>query len=227
MQKKVLIIIGVAVLLIAAIACSVFLISTADLEPESKGIEVEGTWRVLRKGSADPGSEYFVFDAAGVKDYRNGDPTPALESEYTLEGNIISIATLGQNYTIEKKSANVLLLYNESAEFLIIRCAANSQTATNSYSQADLNGKYKVELHANSIFGEEFIEFNGDKFVCVRNGETYLDTTYTINNNVISIVTPNGKTDFVICHLEGEEVRFAEISSDGSYLAWELVKVEE
>lgn len=222
MQKKLFIIISVALILIAAIVCTVFLIRTADLEPESKSIELEGEWRVFRKGSSDPGQEYFVFSDTKVTDYRDGNPTPALESEYTLEGNNINISALSQNYTIEKKTNSVMLLYNESSEFMIVKTTDGAHTANVSYSQADVQGEFNVLLHGNSIFGEELIEFNGDKFLCLRNNETILDTTYTINDNVISVVTPNGTLNFVICYAGDDGIRFAELASDGSFLAWEL-----
>ncbi len=43
MKKKVFIIVAVAVLVVAAVACAIFLIRTAGLAPESKEIQLEGT----------------------------------------------------------------------------------------------------------------------------------------------------------------------------------------
>ncbi len=168
-----------------------------------------------------------MFTETMVNDYRNGNPALALESGYTLEGTTIAIEALAQNFTIERKTPNVLLLYNDVSEFLIVKVAQDAHTANISYSQADINGKYEVVLHANSIYGDEVLEFKGDKFICTRNGELYMETTYTVNNNTVSLVTPNGTLDLIICYAADDGIRLAEYSSDGSYLAWEIKPLDE
>lgn len=227
MQKNVFIIISCAVLIVAAIVGTVFLIRTQDLEPETAAIEIEGTWRVYQKGSDKPGYSYFVFDENKVTNYRDGSTTAAFESEYTLEGVLITITNLSQDFSIEKKTDDVLLLYNQATEYLIVRVKDNEHTALPTFSQSDFLGKYSVKLHGNTVYGEEFIEFSGINFLCTRNGAQYLNTTFTVADNKLSLVTGGGAMELDVVYNDGNTIRFVEKGADGNYLAWELVAVED
>ncbi len=227
MQKKIFIIVSCVVLIAAAIVGGVFLIKTKDLQPETNSIAIEGTWHVYQKGQADFGQSYFVFADGKVTNYRDGSTTPSFESEYTLSGLLITIAKLEQDFSIEKKTDNVLLLYNQETEYLIVRAATNAHQSRQNYDMSDFSGKYSVSLHANNVFGEEIIDFNGSNFVCTRNGEEYLKTTFSVNNGILSLVTPNGAMELKICFNDVNSIRFVEKNAQGEYLAWELVLIEE
>ena len=227
MQKRIFIIVSCAVLLIALIVGAVFLIKTRNLTPESKEIDVSGTWRVYEKGLDNPGESYFVFADGTVRNFRDHSATASFESAYSIVGSIITIDKLGQDFSIERKTDGVLLLYNKEKEYLIVKTADNSHLSTESYSRSDFYGKYRVNLHANNVFGEEVITFDGDKFICVRNGQEFLNTTFSVNDGRLSLVTANGTMDLQICYNDVDTIRLVEKNSAGEYLAWELVLIEE
>ena len=227
MQKNIFIIVSCVVLVIAAIVGTVFLIETDDLEPETAAIEIQGTWRVYQKGNNNPGYSYFVFDDSKVVNYRDGSLTPAFESEYSLNGMLLGITNLAQDFSVEKKTDSILLLYNQTSEYLIVKVKDNEHTSIPSFSQSDFLGKYSVSLHGNNIFGEEYIEFSGMKFINTRNGSEYVNTTFTVSNNKLSIITAGGAMEFDIVYNDGDVIRFVENGSDGHYLGWELVRIGE
>lgn len=226
-QKSIFIIISCIVLLAAAIVGAIFLFNTKGLEPETDDIVVEGTWRVYQKGQADPGLNYFVFTDTKISNYRNGSTTPAFESEYTVNGTLMTIVAQATDYSIERKTENVLLLYNQDTEYLIVKSYSDDHLNQPNYNMADFTGNYSVNLHANNVFGEEYINFDGSNFICTRNGEEYLKTTFSVNNNTLSLVTGNGSMDLQICYNDGKVIRLVEKNAAGEFLAWELVAVEE
>ena len=220
MSKKVFIILSIVVLVAAAIACTVFLITTADLEPESRALSFDGCWRVFADGKADQGVEHFVFTDTQVKDYRDGTAKPYFESEYTVAGNVITIKQLGQDFSVEQKTDSIRLLYNQNSTYLIVKVADDAYTNTKTFTAADLAGDYTVALHGNNVAGNETISFTNDRFVCNRDGAVYLDTTFAVDNNVLTV----GPMRFYVCYADGNELRFVEIADGASYLGWSLVK---
>ncbi len=230
MAKKIFIIAAVAVLIIAAVICTIFLIKTKDLEPEEKGISLEGTWRIFKTGNSEQGVEYFVFDGSSVKNYREGMAEPAFESAYSMNGIVVTVDKLSEDFSVEKKTDNVMLLYNQENEYLLVRARAENVTAAPTYTRSDFVGTYNVLLHANGVFGEEVITFDADQFVCTRNGETFLATTFTVENNVLKLVTPKGAMELKICYNDGDVIRLVETGTDErgriAYLAWEITLAE-
>lgn len=227
MEKKLFIIISCTVLILATILCTVFLLNTRDLEPTTDEIVFNGTWRVFKDGNADGGLEYFVFTESQVMDYRNGSITPTINSKYTIDGKIITIESISQKFSIESKTENVRLLYNQDVTYLLVKCSDNDYLSQPVFTQADLVGKYDVILHGNNVFGEESITFDGDRFICTRSGQEYLNTTFAVNNNTLSLITANGVLNFHICYNQNGQIRLTEIAQNGSYLAWELVAIKE
>ena len=218
MSKKVFIVLSVVLLSIAAIACTVFLIATQDLEPESRELTFDGSWRVFADGNADQQAEYFVFKDGQVKDYRQSD-TPYFESNYTVSGSIIHIDKLQQDFSVEQKTDNVRLLYNQTSTYLIVKCSDGEPATAPVFTAAELQGNYTVNLHGNNVAGNETISFDGDRFICRRNGETYLDTTFTVENNVLMI----GTMKLHICSV-GDTLLVVEAAADAKYLGWEMTK---
>ena len=230
MAKKIFIIVSAVVLTVAAIVCAIFLIKSQGIEPDMGEISLEGTWRIFKTGNESQGVEYFVFDSETVAKYDGSNTEPAFSSDYIKNGNMITVALLGEDFSIEKKTDTVLLLYNSNSEYLLVAAKDSERTAPVTYSRADFVGNYDVLLHANGVYGEEVITFDGDKFICARDGATYLSSTFSVENNRLNIITSGGELVFDICYVDGNVMRFAEHSTDergrAAYLAWEIVLQE-
>ncbi len=230
MAKKIFIIVSAVVLTVAAIVCAIFLIKSQGIEPDMGEINIEGTWRIFKTGNADQGVEYFVIGSENIAKYDGSSTEPAFSSKYTKNGNMITVDLLGEDFSIEKKTDSVLLLYNSNSEYLLVCARDSERTAPVTYSRADFVGNYDVILHANGVYGEEVITFDGDKFICARDGAVYLSSTFTVENNKLSIITSGGAMVLDICYTDGNLVRLVERGTDErgrvTYLAWEIVLQE-
>ena len=222
MSKKIFIVASSALLVIAAIVCAVFLLNTRDLEPDDGEISFVGTWRVFAKGNADQPIEYFVFSETDVKDYRNNSTTHTFESPYTVSGTTITITNLAQDFTIESKTETTRLLYNSNVEYLIVKCDDNAHTANKVYNQSDLQGEYDVVLHANGLLANEKVIFNGDNFTCLREGNLFLEATYSLTNNVLAV----GPLKFYVCKASDGIIRLTQIAENAEYFSWEMTLVK-
>lgn len=220
MKKKIFICCSVAILVVAAILCTIFLLKTKNLEATENRIDFIGTWRVFKEGEVGQVAEYYVIDEENVRDYYADSDSPRVSSKYTYEGDILTLNDLNISLKITIKSNNILQLFNQSGTYHMAKVKDKEYNEPSIYSVADFNGTYDVNLHADAKASDEYMIFENDSFSFYRNGELFLSSSFNVKDNILSI----SKLNFYICDNTGDKIVLSEITSDLKYYIWELVR---
>ena len=208
MRNKIWVTIGTAVIVLAIIAASVFLISTKDVKPAATNFELEGTWK--------------LFNYNVVNGYKNGNSTPSITSQFEYSTGILKLTDLGIEYKVDEVTNNYLALYDANVnEYALVRSTGDG-IAYQNFDWKLLIGTWDVVLHGKDFVGSEQMVF-GDASVKVYRGgntEPYLDSAYTINEPGMLVVDSLGLT-LNLCYLDSDLAILVETHTGYAY---ELVR---
>lgn len=180
MKKKVLYIIGI-IFILFTLSLSLFIYFKNSKNTNS--LNLNGTWLITQYGEQIDGNRILYFDDNKIKvGYLNESNFEYYS--YNFDNSLLTISDLNKKYTINKISNNILFLTEDNTIETKITKISDSDIITK-VEIINLVGKYKLNLVSGDIKNNEFLVFSENNLMDYRDNELYIDTPYSLNNNIL------------------------------------------
>lgn len=231
-MKKKVVVIACGVVIVAAIAAMLIFAFGGKNDVPAVTVNMEGTWKVvsyINNGNATiVDSEYMVFTADSVRDYRDGEAEPFVTSKYTIDKNLLlQLTDISRKYTVEKRTENHIRLYESNEIYMELIRYQNADMSELDVDTNILNGKWNVVYrNTATVYAGEYLLFENGMISRYSAGasESVATSNFTWENGNHLICEAWGK-DMVLYPISKDTVILVEINTDVGYV-WELQKAE-
>lgn len=229
MNKKVISICATVVVVLLAVMLA-FIFTT---DSDTVDLELEGTWKqVVQVVGAEEyeiiQDTYIKFEEEKLTQYANGETVA--EGEFTLDGNILSVPSLGKEYTCIKISDNQIFLAPDKTNLhygsYIVRKSNDELKEFEADIPEYIKGSWEIKIKNTETVTGEIINFNGKELTDYRNGQTtepYVVAEYCFAETG-NLICPDLQQEMKILPVSENKLYFIEISNG---MIWELDRIAE
>lgn len=187
MKKHLWLIIGAVVAVAAIVVSLIFVLTPNENEPEVVIPDLSGDWTAVATYVGDvptyTDGQYAAFKDGVAYFYKDGQlTTPYAESAYTInEAFQLALPDIGREYKVDKKTDNVVRLYQDTNTYMLLVRSVSLLTQTQS------QGKWQVKMKGEQMHNGESLVFNGSKLEYYKAGSATPAATadYVVENGVL------------------------------------------
>lgn len=212
MKKQILFLLGGVLIVAVLVVIGRFLVTAPAPVPQDAVIT--GTWRVNKENGQTVAEEYMIFSPdAQARDLREG--KEYLASEYTVQGNRLSLTAMKISFEITLLSQRQMILTGSDGSRRELMQVDGTDCAPDT-----LTGVWRVKMQAGKAVTGETITFETGTLTDRRDGKEYLKSAYTYQEGLLTLEQGNMAFEAFTC---GEALMLWE--REGGYV-WELVREE-
>ena len=230
-KKKNLLIAGIAAALVVVVAVVLVIVFSGGRTPQESDQPLSNTWKVVKEVKGDavkyPTNGFFVFTEDKATEYRDGEASAYVVSDYTYtpkEGapGVLEMPAFSQIYAVEVFTSNYIRLYENDTDYKELIRYGNADRAVLNASEDSISGRWDVFFRGSGVnCREEWIVFATSLMMhnLDNNDASIADAFYWDANGCVCVDAINLKLK---CYpLTDEIVMFVDVNTD---TVWELHK---
>lgn len=226
MKKRIIIILGTVIIIVALMAMFIFVFWDGNNDKNQKAKNIEGTWRVVSSIEKNQvsllESEFYIFSKNNVKKYKDGEEKPYVESKYELDNNNnLILSETSQQYVMVMVTENIIALYENEKDFMYLIKYPNAAMSEKEEDMTVLDGSWTIICHGgNTMIDEKFI-FHDGILDYYKNGETKPAASFTYSLDKNSMFVEELSLNVMVLKITDSCIIFVETNTG---YVWELEK---
>lgn len=231
-MKKNLIYIICGVVVVALLAAMLIFIFSGDdssSQGENAAVNFEGTWEVAAVVQNETPTfvdkEFMVFTADKAESFKDGKTEAFASSAYEISANKLVLPDISREYIIDKKSDNIIRLYETTDKYLLLIKYPNSDMTDVEIKEDAIIGKWNVKYK--SAYDQQYVKeelvFTSDKLELYREGssEPAVSAPYVWQDGIYIFAEALG-TNFEYHFISENKMIFIDTKS---MAVWELDRI--
>ena len=229
MKKRISFVVCSVIVVATIIAMLVFVLGSNE-DTTSEMLDLEGTWKVVAyfsNGTASIiNSEYMVFDAETVKDYRDNTTEPFVTSKYTLDSNLkLSLSDISRQYTVKKATENYISLYETVDTYVELIRYPNADMSPVTIDTVAFEGKWDIVFRKTSnIYAGSYMVFDdGIAYQYTGTSDAPVATSDYFWQNGNHLMVSEWSKEMEVYPIFDDVVIMVEVAADTGFI-WEFKK---